>query len=132
MFKSINLKMTTNSNNIIYIEQDNVQNYQLNYINIERNNNINFNNNIYNGVINNIINNYYLYQNIIIPDKESREITFTTDPVYVGEICSICVECLENVETMAVLCCSHVFHKACISKWTEKSHKCPNCRQDMS
>jgi hypothetical protein len=128
--------MTTNSNNIIYNYTDrvNTTNYQLNYINIERNIDINFNSYITNNVINNLINNY-LYQDIIINDNKTREITFTTDPKYVGEICSICVECIENVETMAVTRCSHkphVFHKACISKWTEKSHKCPNCRQDMT
>lgn len=127
------IKMTTNSNNIIYNnrEQDNNQNYQMNYINIERSNNINYNNYIYNNVINNLINNY-LYQDIIIPNIESREITFTSDPSYIGEICSICVECVENVETMAVSSCSHVFHKACISNWIKKSRTCPNCRQDMS
>ena len=103
---------------------------ELNYINIERNYTINYDDYITNNVINNLINNY-LYQDILIADK----ITFTSDTKYVGEICSICVECVENVETMAVTSCPHkphVFHKACISKWTEKSHKCPNCRQDMS
>lgn len=85
----------------------------------------------YNAINNNMIYNY-LYQDIII---QSHNIEFTSDPIYIGETCSICVECVENVETMAVTSCSHkphVFHKACISKWTEKSHKCPNCRQDMS
>jgi hypothetical protein len=125
--------MTTNSNNIIYnyTEEENTRNYQLNYINVERHITYDFNSYITTNVINNLINNYF-YQDIIIPDIPSKEITFTTDPKYVGEICSICVECVENVDTMAVSSCSHVFHKACISKWTEKSHKCPNCRQDIS
>ena len=119
--------MTTNLNNIFYIDPDITRNYELNNIIIERNYNMNFDDYIINNVINNVINNY-LYQDIIIPHK----ITFTSDIKYVGETCSICAECVENVDTMAVSSCSHVFHQACISKWNERSKKCPNCRQDMS
>ena len=126
--------MTTNSNNIIYnIDQDYTRYNELNYINIVRTNDMNYNDYIYNYVINNVINNY-LYQDIIIPNNERKEIEFTSNPEYIGEICSICVECVENVETMAVTGCSHkphVFHKTCIAIWIKKSHKCPNCRTDM-
>jgi hypothetical protein len=118
-----------NTNNLYTINLDiNLLEYNdINYEHINR-----LNDYIYYNVINNNMIYNYLYQDIII---QSHNIEFTTDTIYIGETCSICVECVENVETMAVTKCQHkphVFHKACISKWTEKSHKCPNCRQDMS
>lgn len=120
--------MTTNSNNIIINDYIDRINYRMNYITIERND-IVFGDYINNNIISNLINNY-IYQDIIIP--HNKRIVFTTNPAYIGEVCSICVECVEDLETMALSSCCHVFHKACINKWTEKSHKCPNCRQDMS
>jgi len=113
-----------NTNNLYTINNNNL------FLNTIQYNNIT--DYIYNNAINNNMIYNYLYQDIII---HSHNIEFTSNPIYIGETCSICVECVENVETMAVTSCSHkphVFHKACITKWTEKSHKCPNCRQDMS
>lgn len=120
-----------NTNNLYEI--NNMNTADLNTINIEYNHIMNqYIDRLGDYIYYNAIINNYIYQYIVIP---IHKLEFTSDPLYIGEICSICVECVEDIETMAVTSCAHkphVFHKACISKWTEKSHKCPNCRQHLS
>jgi len=45
-----------------------------------------------------------------------------------NHICSICLEKTTNNDTY-ITDCNHYFHKKCISKWNNKSSKCPNCRE---
>ena len=44
--------------------------------------------------------------------------------------CSICLEKISD-EYQSVLKCDHTFHKECIDKWFEKSHRCPLCRNSL-
>jgi hypothetical protein len=79
--------------------------------------------------------NYIIYYTNIVNDGihscSEEPISFTSDPKYIGEQCTICWDNVENLETMAVTKCRtkpHVFHKSCILSWTKKSSSCPNCR----
>jgi hypothetical protein len=45
------------------------------------------------------------------------------------DICSICLEEIQDKDRYELLRCPHVYHKACILKWLEKSNTCPECRQ---
>jgi hypothetical protein len=82
--------------------------------------------------LHNVIDRYYI--NIInyeLNTDIADPISFTSDPKFIGEQCSICWDNVETVETMAVTKCStkpHIFHKSCILSWTTKSSSCPNCR----
>ena len=44
--------------------------------------------------------------------------------------CSICFDKITG-EDQSVLKCDHTFHKECIDKWFEKSHRCPLCRNSL-
>ena len=44
--------------------------------------------------------------------------------------CSICFDKISD-EEHSVLKCDHTFHKECIDKWFEKSHRCPLCRNSL-
>tara|TARA_B110000285_G_scaffold211634_1_gene254478 strand:- start:130 stop:384 length:255 start_codon:yes stop_codon:yes gene_type:complete len=44
--------------------------------------------------------------------------------------CSICFDKITG-EEQSVLKCDHTFHKECIDKWFEKSHRCPLCRNSL-
>jgi len=42
----------------------------------------------------------------------------------------LCVICLDEEQSSAVaICCSHVFHRACISSWLARQGRCPLCRR---
>jgi len=53
-----------------------------------------------------------------------------------GEICSICYEPLENIETsnkIYSLECNHKFHTDCIMKWfRNKNSSCPLCNDSIN
>ena len=42
-------------------------------------------------------------------------------------VCSICLNEIENNDEYKTNC-NHTFHKKCIDKWFQKSHRCPLCR----
>lgn len=46
-----------------------------------------------------------------------------------------CVVCLEDLgDTASELCsthCGHMFHRACLSKWLQRSDKCPSCQASL-
>jgi len=42
--------------------------------------------------------------------------------------CPICLDQIEHEDKFQTYCC-HVFHKECIEKWFNRSHKCPLCRK---
>ncbi|KAH0472297.1 MAG: uncharacterized protein KVP18_004864 [Porospora cf. gigantea A] len=54
----------------------------------------------------------------------------TNDP---PKECSVCLRNYSSDETVTLLPCNkfHLFHKACISEWFEKSRQCPLCRADI-
>lgn len=41
------------------------------------------------------------------------------------ELCAICMSPLFDVN---MLCCGHMFHKRCITKWIKYKSTCPICR----
>lgn len=42
------------------------------------------------------------------------------------EICSICMESMNNKYTLP---CAHSFHKKCVNEWKKYNKTCPNCRK---
>lgn len=64
--------------------------------------------------------------------KESCENTKHIKTIeYFGEqpTCRICLEDYIFKEPLKLLECSHIFHENCISKWFNKSNKCPICKK---
>ena len=46
-----------------------------------------------------------------------------------NNICSICIEKIEDKEIICELNCNHQFHESCIKTYLDKyNHKCPICR----
>lgn len=118
-------------------------------IDIINNNLANFENNYFNNIedlnsqINSIYNNSYPYINILISNytyaynnnrQRQENPVFSSDAIYIGKECSICLEQVDSIETMAATNCSsgtHVFHKNCINNWLLRSNSCPNCRSHL-
>ena len=48
------------------------------------------------------------------------------------EICSICLDLLNNRDEIITTDCSHTFHTNCLRSWCEYKTNCPNCRKDIS
>lgn len=47
-----------------------------------------------------------------------------------GEICSICLEEMQQGDTCAFFKCRHSFHAHCVASWCVRDRTCPNCRQE--
>ena len=45
------------------------------------------------------------------------------------DICSICLEQLDNSLFKYKLPCEHIFHRDCIDRWFKIKHNCPYCRK---
>ena len=45
--------------------------------------------------------------------------------------CAICLCPMEGEEPCVMPACGHVFHRACLHGWAERSTKCPTCRHDL-
>ena len=41
--------------------------------------------------------------------------------------CSICLEDVEDLRSVIITECSHIFCTSCSAQWFYKSDKCPNC-----
>ena len=48
-----------------------------------------------------------------------------------SEICTICLEDLDNREDNYALNCNHKFHRDCITRWLHTSPNCPLCREPV-
>jgi hypothetical protein len=48
-----------------------------------------------------------------------------------SNICSICLETLNNDNDINKLSCSHTYHNECIKLWYEKNKTCPLCRSKI-
>lgn len=46
------------------------------------------------------------------------------------DVCSICLEQLDNSQFKYRLPCGHTFHRDCIDRWFKIKHNCPYCRKD--
>lgn len=49
-------------------------------------------------------------------------------PEHVFDDCSICTDAIEHATHRRLDECGHIFHRACIAQWFEKSETCPLCR----
>lgn len=49
-----------------------------------------------------------------------------------GYTCSICLCPADSLADLAMLPCSHVFHRSCILPALHQQHRCPECRQEAS
>jgi Ring finger domain len=73
--------------------------------------------------------------------KEGEEelVTYTGDELGMGEVqttstheCCICLETMEQGETVRILPCRHVFHHECINGWFHHNkYSCPMCKVDL-
>lgn len=50
------------------------------------------------------------------------------------DICSICMDDMNEGQQISKLCCNHCFHPTCIEKLVlkHKKQQCPNCRTDIN
>ncbi len=48
-----------------------------------------------------------------------------------GQTCSVCMDMIMT-DDLQYLPCAHVFHKACISEWFQRSTTCPLCRSELT
>lgn len=44
--------------------------------------------------------------------------------------CSICYECTHTPDKLTMEC-GHIFHSACMKKWSENNKSCPMCRKEL-
>ena len=47
------------------------------------------------------------------------------------EQCVICLENMDDKQTLLLLECTHIYHKECIDDWLNKSQTCPMCRENI-
>ena len=66
--------------------------------------------------------------------KNVKEYIFNKENTKIDELCSICLEGLNNNDTIFKTDCNHFYHKQCIKPWIENQIeenskiKCPMCR----
>ncbi|PIA64475.1 hypothetical protein AQUCO_00100154v1 [Aquilegia coerulea] len=48
-----------------------------------------------------------------------------------GEVCTICLDDMEEGDEARTIECKHTFHTNCISEWVKQKATCPLCRFDM-
>ena len=66
-----------------------------------------------------------------VNDERSEGIySYLTNGKELIEICPICLDDVNNIETTSSLSCGHHFHTNCIRMCLERSLRCPLCRQD--
>ncbi|KAL6192977.1 hypothetical protein ACLB2K_034062 [Fragaria x ananassa] len=79
---------------------------------------------------------YYEYESL----AEATETTLITvhykspnTAVSFEEECAVCLTKIEEGEEMRELRCAHLFHKACLDRWTGLNHvTCPLCRSFLA
>uniref|UniRef100_A0AAG5D5L5 RING-type domain-containing protein n=2 Tax=Anopheles atroparvus TaxID=41427 RepID=A0AAG5D5L5_ANOAO len=47
-------------------------------------------------------------------------------------VCSICSEIYEPHDDVNITACGHMFHRACLLPWIERSATCPHCRSSCT
>lgn len=57
-----------------------------------------------------------------------RENSFTVTETDDNTQCSICLETIQQNETVVTLECQHTFHLQCIERWCSSHNSCPICR----
>lgn len=62
--------------------------------------------------------------------EDSSEQKNDTNPNQFCE-CAICMEHVENGQSVATLPCCHTFHSTCIKKWLTSHNQCPICRTSV-
>mmetsp|Transcript_54329 Transcript_54329/g.101864 ORF Transcript_54329/g.101864 Transcript_54329/m.101864 type:complete len:228 (+) Transcript_54329:34-717(+) len=46
--------------------------------------------------------------------------------------CAICLDSFQVGDSVRILPCFHMFHKACVDQWLTSSQLCPICKQDVT
>ena len=141
---SENYFIENNSNNEVYAQMNN------NAIYIQTNNNSSYNsdfndnhyfvyyhNNYYDTNIyidyNNNNNENNKNANVKNGEQQNQDL-FTKNTNYIGETCVICLECIVDLESMALTNCNgthHSYHETCIRQWIKTSQSCPYCRTPL-
>ena len=47
------------------------------------------------------------------------------------DVCSICLDTIDENDHIFQTECSHFYHYECIKKWLYKDHSCPICRTPL-
>lgn len=67
-----------------------------------------------------------------IPSQEEQEHTEGGEKHFTSGICAICLDSLEDDDSVRGLMCGHVFHQVCIDPWlTTRRACCPTCKRDL-
>lgn len=61
--------------------------------------------------------------------EKSEEATGSVKQSTTHVVCAICLETLQEDDTIRLLSCAHIFHSLCLAKWFLKRHNtCPLCK----
>ncbi|KAL6793123.1 hypothetical protein J3E68DRAFT_408174 [Trichoderma sp. SZMC 28012] len=61
--------------------------------------------------------------------EKSEETTGSVKQGTTNVVCAICLETLQEDDTIRLLSCAHIFHSLCLAKWFLKRHNtCPLCK----
>ncbi|CAD8112053.1 unnamed protein product [Paramecium primaurelia] len=53
------------------------------------------------------------------------------DEIKESEICSICLQEINERKLIKILKCNHYFHDDCIKEWVLRKAECPTCRDNI-
>ncbi|EHK21229.1 uncharacterized protein TRIVIDRAFT_52137, partial [Trichoderma virens Gv29-8] len=61
--------------------------------------------------------------------EKSEDISSSVKQGTTFVVCAICLETLQEDDTIRLLSCAHIFHSLCLAKWFLKRHDtCPLCK----
>ncbi|ODQ45853.1 hypothetical protein PICMEDRAFT_73347 [Pichia membranifaciens NRRL Y-2026] len=67
-----------------------------------------------------------------IPSQQDQEPAESAEKHFTSGICAICLDSLEDDDSVRGLMCGHVFHQICIDPWlTTRRACCPTCKRDL-
>jgi len=81
--------------------------------------------------------NFQNYWNTVMLDQDQlggqyfNNVSVNENKFDATDICSICIDLLNNKSTFKLPVCKHIFHMSCISMWTTHKLSCPLCREPI-